>query len=41
MHAVLVLDPTVDASAINRPDVEDWVGPRIGSLSEVRSLLIA
>ncbi len=41
MHAVLVLDPSVDAGAINRPEVEDWTGPRIAEIAEVRSLLSA
>lgn len=41
MHAVLVLDPSVDAGAINRPEVEDWTGPRIAEIAEVRSLLCA
>ena len=39
MHAVLVLDPAVDPRTIHRPEVEEWPGPRIGSLEEVRPLL--
>jgi putative hydrolase of the HAD superfamily len=39
MHAVLVLDPGVDVRTIHRPEAEEWTGPRIGSLVEVRALL--
>lgn len=39
MTAVLVLDPAVDAAALNRPEAEDWTGPRIASISEVLELL--
>lgn len=39
MHSVLVLDPAVDVRTIHRPEAEEWTGPRIGSLAEVRALL--
>jgi putative hydrolase of the HAD superfamily len=39
MHPVLILDPAIDPDTISRPDVEEWAGPRIGSLAEVPSLL--
>jgi putative hydrolase of the HAD superfamily len=39
MHPVLVLDPDVDPEEISRPEVEDWTGPRIASLTEVPALL--
>ena len=41
MHAVLVLDASIDQSAINRPEAEIWRGPRIDRIAEVRSLLTA
>lgn len=39
MYAVLVLDPTIDPAVINRPEVEDWDGPRVARLDELIPVL--
>lgn len=39
MYAVLVLDPAVDPTIINRPEVEDWDGRRIARLDELIPML--
>ena len=41
MEAVLIRDPREGPGAVHRPEVDDWDGPRIARISEVRDLVEA